>query len=399
MIEPLTAPQPPMATCKPPEPPALATMNILAYVHLRNIYRSTGAGRVARELIEHVTRFEDVSMHILADQRDHSDIVPRVGEPWKSFPYSFIANDTSLQQAKWLLLHRPVAERYWPKAHIVHCTGESYVPTSSSRLIVTVHDAAYFDRGAHPVNLSTMAQQGKWRLLYATLARTADVFHTVSHFSADRLAAVFPEIRSRLRVVHNGVSSQFFRPVDAAAKEWMRKAQLVGKRYVLLSGGLQYRKNADLVLKAWPIIRQQNPDLMLVIPGRCHAEYVPRAQSDPSIVLTGFLPDNCLAALYHDAQALWFPSRYEGFGLPVLEAMACGTPVVASNATAIPEIAGGCAILVSPSSVNDNVEAIETVVKDNRLRESLRAPGRRHAAQFTWTGAAAQVRDIYRNLM
>jgi glycosyltransferase involved in cell wall biosynthesis len=375
-------------------------MNILAYVHLRNIYCSTGAGRVARELIEHVSRCEDVNMRILADRRDHRSIVHRVGEPWRSFPYSFISNDTSWQQAKWLLLHRPVAEQFYPEAEIVHCTAESYVPTSRARLIVTVHDAAYFDRGAHPLDLTTMTQQGKWRFLYATLSRKADVFHTVSQFSAERLATIFPEIRSRLRVVHNGVSNEFFRPIDAASNEWMRKARLLGKRYILLAGGLQYRKNADLVLKTWPTLRQRIPGLMLVIPGHCHPGYVRRAKSlGPSVVLTGFVPDNCLAALYHHSQALWFPSRYEGFGLPVLEAMACGTPVVASDCSAIPEVAGGAAVLTSPASVSDNVEAIETIVKDGQMRERLRAAGRKRAAQFTWTASAARVRDIYREVL
>jgi hypothetical protein len=124
-------------------------MNVLAYVHLRNIYRSTGAGRVARELTEHVVRREGVNVHILADQADHRAVIEKMGEPWTSFQYHLFTRDTSRQQALWLLLHRRVAEHYWPDAQIVHCTGESYVPTSRSRVVVTVHDAAYFEPDAH----------------------------------------------------------------------------------------------------------------------------------------------------------------------------------------------------------------------------------------------------------
>src|ERR1700734_2054923 len=120
-------------------------MNVLAYIHLRNILRSTGAGRVARELIEHVARRENVNVHILADRADYGAIAHKVGPPWTTFPCHLFRSDTSIQQAKWLMFNGPAAEAYWPGAQIVHCTMESYVPAVRSRLVVTVHDAAYFD--------------------------------------------------------------------------------------------------------------------------------------------------------------------------------------------------------------------------------------------------------------
>jgi len=167
-------------------------MNVLAYVHLRNIHGSTGAGRVARQLTEHVAQRGGVNVHILADESDHKAVVEKVGAPWTTFTYHLFSKDTSYQQARWLTFHNPVAEKYWPEAEIVHCTGESYVPTSRCRLIVTVHDAAYFDSGAHPNTFATMKQRLKWKFLYATLSRSADLFHTVSQFSAERLGSAFP---------------------------------------------------------------------------------------------------------------------------------------------------------------------------------------------------------------
>jgi glycosyltransferase involved in cell wall biosynthesis len=374
-------------------------MNILAYVHLRNIHHCTGAGRVARELIEHVTRREDVNMHILADQVDYNAVTHKVGGPWTTFPYHLFSSDTSIQQAKWILFQHPAAEAYWPEAQIVHCTMESYVPTAGSRLVVTIHDAAYFD-GAHPHSFSTFKQQLKWRILYGTLSRTVDVFHTVSHFSAERLAAAFPMIRSRLRVIHNAVSSVFFEPFDLKAEELLRISHLNGKRFVLLPGGLHYRKNADLVLRAWPILRDLIPDLTLVVAGHNHPDYVPAARGlGPSVILTGFVEDQQLRALYHGAQAVWFPSQYEGFGIPVLEAMACGAPVVASNNTAIPEICGDAAVLVHPCSVDENVQAIEAVMKDGQLRANLQKQGKKRAEPFTWTASAAQLHSVYSELL
>jgi glycosyltransferase involved in cell wall biosynthesis len=283
---------------------------------------------------------------------------------------------------------------------IVHCTGESYVPTSRSRLVVTVHDAAYFDRGAHPTNFATTKQRLKWRFLYTTLARTADLFHTVSHFSAERLGAAFPSIRSRLRVIYNAVPQRFFAPINAVGEEYLQRCGLNSKRYVLLPGGLHHRKNAELVLQTWPTIQEQVPDLTLVVSGHCDPHYAERAAAlGKSIVFTGFVNDDELCALYHESQVVWFPSRYEGFGMPVLEAMTCGAPVVASDATSIPEIVGGAAVLVSPHSVSDNVEAVVTVVGDSRLQSTLRGRGRLRARQFSWVHSAAQVHELYSGLL
>lgn len=375
-------------------------MNILAFVHLRNIHRSTGAGRVARELMEHVSRCDGVNMHILADQADHRTIVPRVGEPWESFPYHLFSSSTSIQQAKWLVLNRPTAETYWPAAQIVHCTGESYVPSGAARLVVTVHDAAYFDRGAHREHFTTFKQQVKWRTLYGTLSRTADVFHTVSQFSAERLTAAFPQISSRVRVIHNGVSATFFEPPDHLGRAFLAATGLERRPFILLPGGLQFRKNADLVLKAWPILLERNPDLKFVVVGDSKPEYTVLADSlGKSFIRVGFVDDAVLRALYHAAIVVWFPSRYEGFGLPILEAMACGAPVVGSSCTAIPEIAGGAALLVSPDALSDHIDALESVIDDGCLRDSMRKRGRLRAEQFTWGAAAYRLHNVYSSLL
>ena len=372
-------------------------MNILAYVHLRNIYRSTGAGRVARELVEHVSRRDGINMHILADRGDYNAVAHKVGGPWGKFPYHFFANETSTQQAKWIFLNRPAASSYWPGADVVHCTMESYVPKSSSRLMVTLHDAAYFD-GAHPKNLTTYRQQLKWKILYGTLAKTADIFHTVSQFSAERLAHAFPMIRSRIRVVHNAVSSIFFD--SSSAHEELAPVKNLGRgRYILLPGGLHYRKNAEMVMKAWPILRERFRDLKLVVAGHNSPEYLTSVRAlGESILLTGYVEDCQLAKLYGNATAVWFPSHYEGFGIPVLEAMASGAPVVAANNSAIPEISGDAALLVDPYSVDANVEALESLVTDPLLRALLSKRGKKQAAPFTWHNSAAKLHALYSEL-
>lgn len=371
-------------------------MNILAYVHLRNIYGSTGHGRVARQITEHLAQGTEDSLHILADPEDHRKVVHKVGAPWTEFAYHFFDHDTSRQQAQWVFTGRPLAEHYWPDAEIVYCTCDSYVPTRRAKLVVTLHDAAIFEADAHPHRWLFHRERLKARLIYRMLSRKADLIHTVSHFSAERLAHFFPTLRSRLRVVHNAVSPCFFLPISAEGKQALKEWGLVDRPFVLLPGGLNYRKNGDLVLKAWGLVHQLHPDLKLVVAGHCEPSYIAPARAlGVPVELMGFVSDEALCALYTAAQVVWFPSLYEGFGMPVLEAMACGAAVVASNSTSMPEVAGDVGILVSPTAVPEHVDAIDSLIQDRRRREVLYRRGKDRAQPFTWASTVEQLRRCF----
>jgi glycosyltransferase involved in cell wall biosynthesis len=383
-----------------PHASALSAMRLLAYVHLRNIHASTGAGRVARQMIEHLAQRKDVELKILADAGDHARVLPLVGAPWDGFEYRLFNADTSRQQARWFALDSPLAEGYWPESQIVFCTAESYVPTRKARLCVTLHDAAFFEEGAHHRNSAFWMQRLKWKLLYEKLGRKADLFHTVSHFSAERLAHFFPSIRSRLRVVHNAVTPHFFEPLPPAGTKYLVSAGLRDKPFILVPGGLHHRKNAELILAASARLQRRFPALTIVVVNHSDPAYAAQAESlGAKFCVLGFVPDEALHALYVAAQVVWFPSRYEGFGLPVIEAMACGTPVVASRASSIPEIAGESALLVDPSDTEAHVNAIHDLLVDCRMCAELARRGRARAARFTWTHSAEQLKTCFDALL
>src|SRR5262249_10248292 len=154
------------------------------------------------------------------------------------------------------------------------------------------------------------------------LSRKADLIHTVSHFSAERLPHFFPTLRSRPRVVHNAVSPCFFLPISGLSQQALEELEVIDRPLVLFAGGLNYPKNANLVLRASPLVHQMHPEVQLVVAGYCEPDYLgPGRALGESARLTGFVNDEILCALYDAAQVVWFPSLYEGFGLPVLEAM------------------------------------------------------------------------------
>ncbi len=378
-----------------------APLRLLSYVHLRNIHGSTGAGRVARQLIEHLAQRPDVNLRVLADAADRERILPLVGEPWTGYCYATFARETSRQQALWYALGAPVAERFWPEAEVVFCTGESYVPVRRARLAVTAHDAAYFDHGAHRHDRAFWQQRLKWTLLFGRLSRRADMIHTVSSFSAERIAHFFPALRERLRVVPNGVTARFFAPAPAASSSLLRELGLdAGRPFVLIPGGLHFRKNAELILAALPALLRAAPEVAVVIVN--HSDPTYRAQAlalGERVTMLGFVPDDALHALYAAARVVWFPSRYEGFGLPVIEAMAAGTPVVASDASSLPEIAGDAAMLVRATEPGRHVEAIEFLLRDDGAADRLRAAGRARAREFTWEASAATLKRYFDELL
>ncbi len=375
-------------------------LRLLAYVHLRNIHSSTGAGRTARQLTEHLARRPDIQLRVLADAGDKTRILPLVGEPWTSFAYHTFSDDTSRQQARWFLLNAPQAERFWPAAQVVFCTAESYVPVTKARLVVTAHDAGYFEQVAHRRELAFWKTRLKWSLLFGRLAKKADLFHTVSEFSAGRLAHFFPEIASRIRCVHNGVTPHFFDPVPEAGIEYLHQVGLAGRPFLLIPGGLHFRKNAELILAVLPALIKRFPHLIVAGVNHNDPVYLKRAAAlAPNLRLLGFVSEDALQALYAAATIVWYPSRYEGFGLPVVEAMACGAPVVASNGSSIPEIAGEAALLADPASSDAHLAALSNLLTDERARKQLSAAGRLQAQQFTWERSAAKLKQEFDKLL
>ncbi len=375
-------------------------MNILSYVHLRNIYRSTGVGRVARELTEHLAQQPENHVEILADRGDYDRVISKVGEPWTSYNYHFFRHDTSLQQMLWFAADAPAAEHFWPATDVVYCTAESYVPVRRARLAVSCHDAQHFEPGIHKITPWLLKQRAKWRMLFDRLADEADLFHMISHYSAERTAHFFPRLRSRMCVVPNAASASFFQPPTDLGNQVLTTLGIAGRPYILVPGGLHHRKNADLILEAWPHLHARHPDLSLVVINHSNPMYLDRAKAlGPSFILGGFQEEPQLVALYNAAQLVWFPTRYDGFGMPVIEAMACGTPVISSNTTGIPEVAGDAALLLSPENLDDHVDAISGLLADPRTRAHMSDRGRARAARYTWANSAQQLASEFGRLL
>jgi len=243
---------------------------------------------------------------------------------------------------------------------------------------------------------------------YLTGTLKADVVVTPSKWTADDIKRHFPGTSARLETIHDAVDHTVFRRVDR--RIFLRQFGLPeGRRYMLYVGSEQPRKNVPAVIRAFISARKEFPNLTFLKIGRAdevsgypvHQQILQQlAAADLSGQALFFddVPDELMPAAYSAADAFLFPSLYEGFGLPVLEAMACGSPVVASNVTAIPEVAGDAVMLVPPNEDDAILEALSRILRDQRLREELSARGVKRASQFSWDEMARKWLDLYRQL-
>ena len=269
--------------------------------------------------------------------------------------------------------------------------------------VVTVHDLSFLQM---PELFPPVKRAYLTALCRASVARAAQVI-AVSQQTAADLARFWGIAASRLQVAPNGVDARFT-PGDAAQLATWRQAQHLPARYWLYVGTLEPRKNLPLLLKAFARWRQianaansADPAVHLVLAGGKGWYYETIFGRVAELGLTevvhfpGFVPDADLPNWYRAAELFVYPSRFEGFGLPVVEAMACGTPVLCSHAPGVREVAGRAAILVSPDDVDAWVHGMTLLASQPQLREQLRAQGIAHARHYTWQAAAEATLHAY----
>jgi glycosyltransferase involved in cell wall biosynthesis len=262
-------------------------------------------------------------------------------------------------------------------------------PLSVVRQVVAIHDIVYIDMP----EVFSPERRALYRFLLSRLARRVRAIITVSAFTRERLIEWARVSPSRVHAIHLGVD-RCFSPQRTDSIERLRNALgIPSPHYVLGLGLIGPHKNLARLFVAWERVQGELPDeVWLVVAGGKEKssvfKYTGIQKLPPRVHLTGRVADEFLPALYSGALAFVFPSLYEGFGLPPLEAMACGTPVLASNVTAMPEVVGDAGLLVDPYDVEAIAHGIRRLVENTALREELRKKGLERAKQFTWERTA-----------
>ncbi|MCC6967304.1 MAG: glycosyltransferase family 4 protein [Nitrospira sp.] len=303
-----------------------------------------------------------------------------------------------IETQRWLMSWRG----RWDRLDLYHGPNFKMHTTGRYGGIVTIHDLWL---ARHPeYSRKLLGQAGSSRRAIATANRARKVV-TVSEFSAQEIESLYGIPRDHVRVIHNGVSGDFTPLCNEQIRAEVRtRWSLPPDGFILFVGGADPRKNHDGFLQAVAACRTQLGGRAIVLVGDAvhpQGSYAATAQSlglEQEIRCTGRLDREDLCRLYSCADLFVFPSRYEGFGMPVLEAMACGAPTVTSSTSSLPEVAGDAALLVNPDDVEALGRAMVTVLSDANLRENLRQRGFERARLFTWQRAAASTSALYREL-
>ena len=291
----------------------------------------------------------------------------------------------------WLRADWPPIELWTGAIDVVHGTNFVVPPARGAAEVVTVHDLTplRYPELVEPASLDYP------RLVRRALGRGAYV-HTPSAFVADEVVDLLGADRSRVRVVHHGVPD-----VDAFASD----GDSVDDQpypYVLALGTVEPRKDLPTLVRAFDAVAADEPDLRLVVAGPdgwgidAYDRAVASAHHRDRVVRVGYVADAMRGALLRRASVFAYPSLYEGFGFPPLEAMACGVPVVATTAGSLPEVLGDAARLVAPGDADAFAEAIAAVVRSDATRRDLIERGRARVVGYSWERAAAGMVDLYR---
>ena len=276
--------------------------------------------------------------------------------------------------------------------------------------VVTIHDMVNLYYDEHKISAAHMYLR-RFRFRRG-LTRASRVI-AVSEATKTDVENLLDVPSGHITRVYNAPDPGFLgRDPEAGREERQRimERYQIDRPFLLYAGAIRHHKNVPRLVEAFAVLREQlaaHPvyrDLRLVIIGDTISEYpvvrqaVLKSKVEHAVRFLGFVPFETLRCFYEAAAAFVFPSRHEGFGLPPLEAMACGTPVVTSNVSSLPEVTGDAAMLVNPGNVFDIVRGIRDVLTDEPLREELIRRGRAQAARFSWERSAMQVLEIYQDV-
>lgn len=375
-------------------------------IEAQRIFRKKkhGMDMVALELIRNLQQIDTVNEYVVFVRPDEDNTVIEETPNFK------IVELSGGSYPVWEQIALPrAAEKYG--CDVLHCTSNTAPLFCKVPLVITLHDIIYMESSAWSIITGKGSNYQKFgnvyrRLLVPALMKKAKKIITVSDFEKKCISDFF-KMRddNRLVTVYNGVST-YFKPVtDAAQLAAVKEKYKLPDHFFFFLGNTHPKKNTAGTLKAFSdFLKNTQSDVKLVMIDydRAELEKLLASINAPSliekIVLTGYINNQDLPAIYSLSELFLYPSLRESFGIPIIEAMASGAPVITSNTSSMPEVSGKAALLVNPFEPAEITAAIESIYNSRQLREQLITAGLTQAAKFSWKAMAKDVLHIYNEM-
>ncbi len=352
------------------------------------IARHSGVGNYTAQLLTALIDRADARQYVLLANRPLNGETPpgTLGQMGRRFP----------NRSAWMQLALP-RDLEVIRPDVCHFTNSLAPLRTPCPTVITLHDMSLFvHAGLHPLKSQLFV-----RPIIPAIVRRAAAIITVSQHAKHEIVAGLHVPPEKVHVIYEAAAPQYRVINDAVELDRVRNRYALTRPFVLYVGTIEPRKNLTRLVTAFARARHHCPDLELVLVGQLGWKYGSLLKAIEDLKLghavrrLGYLPNEDLPALYNLARALAFPSLYEGFGLPVVEAMACGTPVLTSNGSSLAEIAAQASYLIDPLDVDDIGHGLMRLTTDDDLRARLREAGLTRSAQFSWQRAAEETVRVY----
>jgi glycosyltransferase involved in cell wall biosynthesis len=355
--------------------------------------RDYGIGTYVRNLLRHLSRLDAQTEYVVFCRAGDAGLPEELGANFRTIPETVKQYSIGEQVRIPLDLRRE-------KIDLFHAPHYVLPPLTPCKSVVTIHDCIHL---RFPQYLPNRLGYAYARSSMWIATHRANRVLTVSEASKRDILRYFRVPEGKIDVIYNAIDDRLGETPTAEEVERVRERYQLNAPYVLYAGNIKPHKNLERLIEAFHTLRQ-DPDLghvKLLIIGDEISKYaslrraVHRYKLHKYVRFFGFVPDKTLAVLYRLARVFVFPSLYEGFGFPPLEAMASGTPVITSNVSSLPEVVGDAALLINPLDPAEIAQAMRRVLMDSELREELRQRGLRRVSEFSWERSVRRVREIY----
>jgi glycosyltransferase involved in cell wall biosynthesis len=348
----------------------------------------------ATNLIEALAQIDNSNLYTLYVTRKQA--VERFSHRWPNFSVR-----TTLPHSP--LIRIPVtlsAELRRNRVDVLHVQFTA-PPAAPCPVVVSIHDLSF----EHLPQTFKRRSRMQLRMTVRRSARSASQIISLSNHARDDIIATYNVNPEKVTVIPLAAPAHFAPVTDNNELERVKQTYAIDSPYILCVGSVQPRKNLTRLLQAYSLLRRDRPEgklPKLVVAGKYAWLFeetlrtIDQLGLSGSVIMTGYVPEADLPALYSGALCFVYPSYFEGFGLPPLEAMKCGAPVVVGNQTSLPEVAGDAAIMFDPFDVADIAAAIKKVISDEALRATLKTRGLERAKLFDWQHTARQTLEVYK---